>query len=66
MPQARAIGQILREDGRITGDQVSEVLGVQKKQGEKRLFGQIAVSRGYAKSVHVKVALAKQQKERGG
>ncbi len=43
---AEKIGEGLKRIGAMTEEQVNEVLELQKK-GDKRLFGEIAISLGY-------------------
>ena len=40
------IGEVLKEDGYITDEQLNEALALQK-QGDTRLLGTILIDRGY-------------------
>ena len=53
------IGQILKEEGLLSEEQIKEILLVQQKTGEK--FGQIVINQGYADAVAMAKVLAKQQ-----
>lgn len=55
------LGEILKQKGILTQAQIDEVLDIQKRSGERRLFGQILISRGLATKPQIDVALAKQK-----
>ncbi len=56
----KRLAELLIDSGRLSPEQLEEVLRIQARPGEKRMLGQILVSRGYASAAAVKVALAKQ------
>lgn len=64
MSSGKRLGELMKEHGYVTDEQVEEALRMQARPGERRLLGQILVSRGYATPPQVQVVLAKQQ--RGG
>ena len=56
----KRLGELLQESGFVTPEHVADALRVQQRSGEKRLLGQILVSRGYATAPQVQVALSRQ------
>ena len=64
MVGSKRLGEILMAQGRLTREQLEEALQVQRREGRRRLLGQILVSRGYVSAAAVKAALAKQRLSR--
>ena len=56
----KPLGEILVEQGSLSPDKLEEALQIQG--GDKRMIGQILLSRGYVKRHHIDIALAKQKK----
>ena len=61
MSSSKRLGELMREQGYVTEEQVKEALQIQGRTGENRLLGQILVSRGFATTPQVQVALARQK-----
>ena len=57
----KRLAEYLVESGRLSQEQVDEVLSIQSRPGERRRLGEIIVSRGFASAAAVKIALAKQR-----
>ena len=62
MSSQKLIGELLREQGYITDEQLREALQTQARPGETRLLGQILVARGHATSPQIQVALSRQRR----
>ena len=55
----KPLGEILVDQGSLSEEQLKEALQIQG--GDKRMIGQILLSRGYVKRHHIDIALAKQK-----
>jgi hypothetical protein len=55
----KLLEEILVDQGSLSEEQLTEALQIQS--GDKRMIGQILLSRGYVKRHHIDIALAKQK-----